>query len=76
MKNTEQRNPKTMHLDKMTTLEAVTLMNNEDKVEYDHIQTMDVPQKVKFELVSLLKFKSRDELSIIRDWLNSRLETF
>ncbi|MBR2647187.1 MAG: N-acetylmuramic acid 6-phosphate etherase [Clostridia bacterium] len=31
MKNTEQRNPKSMRLDKMTTLEAVTLMNNEDK---------------------------------------------
>ena len=53
-----------------------SLMNNEDKEEYDHIQTTDVPQKVKFELVSLLKFKSMDELTIIRDWLNSRLETF
>ena len=31
MKNTEQRNPKTMNLDKMTTLEAVTVMNEEDK---------------------------------------------
>lgn len=31
MKNTEQRNPKTMHIDKMTTLEAVTVMNEEDK---------------------------------------------
>ena len=31
MKNTEQRNPRTMHLDKMTTLEAVTVMNEEDK---------------------------------------------
>ncbi len=31
MKNTEQRNPKTMHLDKMTTLEAVSVMNEEDK---------------------------------------------
>ena len=31
MKNTEQRNPKTMHLDEMTTLEAVTVMNDEDK---------------------------------------------
>ena len=31
MKNTEQRNPRTMHLDKMTTLEAVTAMNEEDK---------------------------------------------
>ena len=31
MKNTEKRNPNTMHLDKMTTLEAVTAMNNEDK---------------------------------------------
>ena len=31
MKNTEQRNPRTMGLDKMTALEAVTAMNNEDK---------------------------------------------
>ena len=31
MKNTERRNPKTMHIDKMTTLEAVTVMNEEDK---------------------------------------------
>ena len=31
MKNTEQRNSKTMNLDKMTTLEAVTVMNEEDK---------------------------------------------
>lgn len=31
MKNTEQRNPRTMNLDKMTTLEAVTVMNEEDK---------------------------------------------
>ena len=31
MKNTEQRNPKSMRLDKMSSLEAVTLMNDEDK---------------------------------------------
>ena len=31
MKNKEQRNPKTMNFDKMTTLEAVTVMNDEDK---------------------------------------------
>jgi len=31
MKHTEQRNPNTMGLDKMTALEAVTAMNNEDK---------------------------------------------
>ena len=31
MKNTEKRNPNTMGLDKMTALEAVTAMNNEDK---------------------------------------------
>lgn len=31
MKNTEQRNPKTMHLDQMSTLQAVTVMNEEDK---------------------------------------------
>ncbi len=31
MKNTEKRNPNTMQLDKMTALEAVTAMNNEDK---------------------------------------------
>ena len=31
MKNTEQRNPKSMNIDKMTALQAVTLMNEEDK---------------------------------------------
>ncbi len=31
MKNTEQRNPKSMDLDKMTSYEAVKLMNDEDK---------------------------------------------
>lgn len=31
MKNTEKRNPRTMNFDKMTTLEAVTAMNEEDK---------------------------------------------
>jgi len=32
MKRTEQRNPNTLNIDKVSTLEACTLMNNEDKL--------------------------------------------
>jgi len=54
----------------------IGMMNDEDKKEYDKIQLMDAPNKVKMELVSLLKFKNKEEITIIRNWLNSRLETF
>lgn len=35
---------------------------------------VDVSRQIKNELVSLLKFKSKCELEIIRDWLNGRIE--
>jgi hypothetical protein len=52
----------------------LSLLNEDDRKEYDNIQLMDIPKKVKIELVALLKFKSKEELTIIRDWLNTRLE--
>lgn len=53
----------------------LSMLNEDDKKEYDAIQLMDIDKRVKSELVSLLKFKSKDELTIIRDWLNSRLQS-
>ena len=53
----------------------LSMLNEDDRKEYDSIQLMDIPKKVQMELVSLLKFKSKEELTIIRDWLNSRLES-
>lgn len=50
------------------------MMNEQDKEEYDKIQLMDVTKPIKNELVSLLKFKSKDDLKVIRDWLNGRIE--
>ncbi len=57
MKNTEQRNPKTMHLDKMTALEAVTAMNNEDKtVAYAVEKALpEIAQAVEFVVDSFQK---------------------
>lgn len=53
----------------------LSMLNEDDKKEYDRIQLMDIDRRVKSELVSLLKFKSKEEITIIRDWLNSRLES-
>ena len=53
----------------------LSMMNDDDKKEYDNIQLMDIDKRVKSELVSLLKFKNKEEITIIRDWLNSRLES-
>jgi hypothetical protein len=53
----------------------LSMLNEDDKKEYDNIQLMDIDKRVKAELVSLLKFKSKEEITIIRDWLNSRLES-
>ena len=50
------------------------MMNDKDREEYDKIQLMDVSKPIKNELVTLLKFKSKGELEIIRDWLNGRIE--
>lgn len=49
-------------------------LNDEDRKEYDAIKVMDAPPMVKNELVGLLRFKSREELTMIRDWLNGRLD--
>lgn len=48
-------------------------LNEADKVEYDKIKLMDIPKRIQNELISLLKFKSKDEIKIIRDWLTARL---
>ena len=57
-----------------TKLDTIlSLMNDDDKKEYDNIQNMDIDIKVKRELVSLLKFKDKKELSIIRDWIDRRI---
>lgn len=54
---------------------AIGMMNQADKDEYDRIHLMPISKQIQYELVSLLKFKSKEELTIIRDWLNSRLES-
>ena len=57
-----------------TKIESIlSMMTDKDKKEYDHIKTMDAPKNVMNELVSLLKFKSRNELEIIKDWIVKRL---
>lgn len=53
----------------------LSMMNGDDRKEYDRIQLMDIDRRVKAELVSLLKFKSKEEITIIRDWLNLRLKS-
>lgn len=59
-----------------TRIESVlSMMNDEDKKEYDRIKLMDVSKPIQTELVSLLKFKSKSELETIRNWLNGRIET-
>lgn len=54
----------------------LSMMNEDDKKEYDHIQLMDIDKRVKAELVSLLRFKNKEEITIIMDWLKTRLESF
>jgi len=57
-----------------TKIESIlSMMTDKDREEYDHIKTMDAPKNVMNELVSLLKFKSRNELEIIKDWIVKRL---
>ena len=51
----------------------LSMLNNEDKEEYDRIRLMDVSRQIQNELVSLLKFKSKKELTIIRDWIDKRI---
>lgn len=54
---------------------AIGMMNQADKEEYDRIHLMPISKPIQYELVSLLKFKSKDELKIIADWLKTRLES-
>lgn len=51
----------------------LSMLNEDDRKEYDNIQLMDVPKKVQMELVSLLKFKSKSELETIRGWIDRRI---
>ena len=51
------------------------MMNEDDKKEYDRIHLMPISKQIQYELVSLLKFKSKDELKIIADWIAERMET-
>jgi hypothetical protein len=53
----------------------LSMLNEDDKKEYDKIQLMDIDKKLKSELVSLLKFKSKEEITIIMDWLKTRLQS-
>lgn len=51
----------------------LSMLNEEDKEEYDRIKLMDVSKPIQTELVSLLKFKSKKELETIRDWIDKRI---
>lgn len=51
----------------------LSMLNNEDREEYDRIKLMDVSKPIQNELVSLLKFKSKKELETIRDWIDKRI---
>jgi hypothetical protein len=53
----------------------VGMLNDDDKEEYDRIKTMDIPKNVSYELVGLLKFKSRNDLTTIKEWIDRRLTT-
>lgn len=51
----------------------LSLLNDEDKIEYDNIRLMDIDPHLKNALVGLLRFKSKDELLTIRKWLDKRI---
>lgn len=50
-------------------------LTKEDHDEYDRIKLMDVEDVVKNELVHLIKFKSKEQLLVIREWIRRRMET-
>lgn len=52
----------------------IGMMNDADREEYDRIKTSDIPKKVANQLISLLWFKSKEELTIIRDWIDRRIK--
>ena len=51
----------------------LSMLGEGDKAEYDYIQLMDTTPHIKHELVSLLKFKNKNELETIRSWIDRRL---
>lgn len=53
----------------------LSLLNEEDKDEYDNIQLMDIDPHMKHSLVGLLRFKSKDELATIQKWIEKRMSS-
>lgn len=51
----------------------IGMMNSEDKEEYDRIKNSDIPKRVANQLISLMWFKNKEELVLIRDWLDKRI---
>ena len=49
------------------------IRNEGDREEYDRIRLMPISRQLQYELVSLLKFKTKDELKVIADWLGKRI---
>ena len=52
---------------------VLAMMNQEDREEYDRIHLMPISKQLQYELVSLLKFKTKDELKVIADWIAERM---
>lgn len=53
----------------------LSMLNDEDKVEYDKIKLMDIDPHMKNALVGLLRFKNKDDLRIIQNWLDRRMSS-
>jgi integrase len=49
--------------------------SEEDKKAFDAIEVMDAPKPVKIMMKAMFQFKSKKELTMIRDWLTKRIET-
>lgn len=49
--------------------------SEEDKKAFDAIEVMDAPKPVKIMMKAMFQFKSKKELTMIRDWLSKRIET-
>lgn len=65
------------NLARITTEEATPKRNDlseQDQKAFDEINLMDAPKPVKIFLKGLTQFKRTEELEIIRDWLNKRIE--
>lgn len=48
-------------------------MSEADKKAYDEIEVMDAPKPVKIMMKSMLQFRNKKDLTIIRDWLTKRI---